>query len=140
MNKRCFIDSNLWIYAAMADGSEKSERARKLIENEEVVISTQVINEVSFNLLRKYHYTEAEITVFIRHISATCQVQHLTVATCLTASNLRQHYRLSFWDSLIVATALDSHCAILYSEDMQKGQRIEDRLIIRNPFSYLNPL
>ncbi len=121
MNNCGFIDSNLWIYAAIADGSDKSERARKLIENEEVVISTQVINEVSFNLWRKYHYTEDEITVFIRQISATCQVQQLTVATCLTASNLRQHYRLSFWDSLMVATALDSHCAILYSEDMQGG-------------------
>lgn len=135
MNQCSFIDSNLWIYAAIADGSDKSERARKLIENEEVVISTQVINEVSFNLWRKYHYTEDEITVFIRQISATCQVQPLTVATCLTASNLRQHYRLSFWDSLIVATALDGHCAILYSEDMQGGQRIENRLVICNPFS-----
>jgi len=88
MNKRCFIDSNLWIYAAIADGSEKSERARKLIENEEVVISTQVINEVSFNLLRKYRYTEAEITVFIRQISVvpTSQWRYVLTAVVYDAS------------------------------------------------------
>jgi len=70
MTELCFVDSNLWIYAAMNDGS-KSERARALIENRQIAISTQVINEVSFNLLRKYHYSESEIAVFIRQISAT---------------------------------------------------------------------
>jgi predicted nucleic acid-binding protein len=134
MNEFCFVDSNLWIYAAIADGS-KSERARALIENGQIVISTQVINEVSFNLLRKYRYSENEIAVFIRQISATCHVYPVTIATCFTASKLRQCYKLSFWDSMIVAVALDSHCTVLYSEDMQHEQQIEKQLIIRNPFS-----
>jgi len=134
MTELCFVDSNLWIYAAMNDGS-KSERARALIENRQIAISTQVINEVSFNLLRKYHYSESEIAVFIRQISATCHVYPITIATCFTASTLRQHYRFSFWDSMIVAAALESHCTILYSEDMQHEQHVEKQLIILNPFS-----
>ena len=52
----------------------------------------------------------------------------------LIASQLRQRYSLSFWDSTIVATALNAGVPVLYSEDMQHGLTIEGRLQIRNPF------
>ena len=51
----------------------------------------------------------------------------------MLASQLRQTLALSFWDSLIVAAALDAGCTTLYSEDMQHGQRISDQLTIVNP-------
>ena len=52
----------------------------------------------------------------------------------LSASELREAYCLSYWDSLIVTTALESGAAILYSEDLQDGLWINARLQIINPF------
>jgi predicted nucleic acid-binding protein len=43
-------------------------------------------------------------------------------------------YRFSYWDSLILAAALESTCSFVYSEDLQDGQRIENRLTVINPF------
>ena len=132
MTDKIFIDSNIWIYAAMEDSNEKSVIAKKLIEKPSFV-STQVINEISVNLLRKYQYTESEIVSFVTNIGACCQIQQLTIQTCLNASSLREQYFLSFWDSLIVASALESGCATLYSEDMQHGLNIEQIRLV-NPF------
>jgi predicted nucleic acid-binding protein len=50
------------------------------------------------------------------------------------ASRLRDSYSFSYWDSLIVAAALDAGCTTLFSEDMQHGQKIESGLTIINPF------
>lgn len=50
------------------------------------------------------------------------------------AFNLRQQQNISFWDSLIVASALENDCSILYTEDLQHNQLIENKLKITNPF------
>ena len=55
-----------------------------------------------------------------------------TIKLCWKVS---RKYSYSYWDSLIIASALESNCSILYTEDMQDGQIIEDRLRIMNPFS-----
>ena len=52
----------------------------------------------------------------------------------LRSLNIKSRYLYSFYDSLIIAAALEADCKTLYSEDMQHGQRIE-QLIIKNPFS-----
>jgi predicted nucleic acid-binding protein len=53
----------------------------------------------------------------------------------LEASQLRQEYALSFWDSMIVACALAADAQILYSEDMQDGLMIRETLEIKNPLT-----
>jgi len=55
----------------------------------------------------------------------------------LKASTLREHHAFSFWDSLIVASALATNAMVLYSEDMQDGLVVENRLRIVNPFKEL---
>jgi len=50
------------------------------------------------------------------------------------AWELGQEYRYGYYDSLIITSALTSHCEVLYSEDFQHGQLINDRLRILNPF------
>ncbi len=47
---------------------------------------------------------------------------------------IAEKYGFSFWDSMIVAAALNNHCSLLYSEDLQHSQTIEGRLKIVNPF------
>jgi predicted nucleic acid-binding protein len=56
------------------------------------------------------------------------------ISTIKLCWKVRRKYSYSYWDSLIIATALENNCSILYTEDMQDGQLIEDKLRIGNPF------
>ncbi len=131
----CFIDTNIWLYAFIeTDDTTKSIIARTLIRESEVVVSVQVINEVCVNLLRRANFTEAQIAQLIESFYDRCCVVDLTKSDLLIASQLRQRYSLSFWDSTIVAAVLNADVPVLYSEDMQHGLMIEGKLQIRNPF------
>jgi predicted nucleic acid-binding protein len=64
---RCFIDSNVWLYGfILGEETNKSEIARTLIETHDPVVSTQVINEVCVNLIRRANFNEAEISQLIQ--------------------------------------------------------------------------
>ncbi|MEM2057205.1 MAG: PIN domain-containing protein [Thermoproteota archaeon] len=125
----------MWLYAFIeSDEVTKSARARTLIQESEPVVSTQVINEVCVNLLRRANFAEEQIAQLVESFYEKYRVIELIRSVLLMASQLRQRYSLSFWDSTIVATALSAGVPILYSEDMQHGLVIEEQLQIRNPF------
>ena len=63
-----------------------------------------------------------------------CSVEIISLVTIHTALNIRERYNFSWYDSLIVGTALEAGCETLYSEDMQNGQLINNSLRIVNPF------
>lgn len=131
----CFIDTNIWLYAFIeSDEVTKSAMARTLIQEHEPVVSTQVINEVCVNLLRRANFTEEQIAQLIESFYEKYRVIELSKSILLVASQLRQRYNLSFWDSMIVADALSAGVPVLYSEDMQHGLTVEGELQIRNPF------
>jgi len=135
----CFIDSNVWIYAATQSQDNppdpRHETARQLINQVQPCLSVQVINEVTVNLLRKFNFGEAEIRSLVRSFYKNYTVFALDADTFIQASTLREAYKLSFWDSLIVGSALQHHCDLLYSEDMQNSLVVENRLQICNPFA-----
>ena len=137
--RRCFIDSNVWIYAATQSQDNppdpRHETARQLITQVQPCLSVQVINEVTINLLRKFNFGEAEIRSLVRSFYKNYTVFALDADTFIQASMLREAYQFSFWDSLIVSSALQHQCALLYSEDMQNGLVVENRLQICNPFA-----
>ena len=97
-------------------------------------ISTQVINEVSINLIRKFRFSEAHIQTLVRSFYQKYTVCQLDEGILLRASTLRTRYRFSFWDSIIVSTALQHQCRVLYTEDMGDNLVVDDTLIIVNPF------
>lgn len=132
----CFIDSNIWLYAFSTDKKEETKRilAKQLIQEKTIVISTQVINEVSSNLLKKHKIDEATLLTLIDSFYEKYQIISFNLKIFQSASNLRNNYSLSFWDSLIVASALFSNANFLYSEDMQDGLIINNKLTIINPF------
>jgi predicted nucleic acid-binding protein len=137
MPAEVFIDSNVWLYALIdsAQPDPRAATARTLIAAQDrPVISTQVIREVSVNLLRKAGATEPTIRELVRSWYADCLVTDISEAQFLHASQLREQLSISYWDSLIVAAALDAACTVLYSEDLQHGQVIEGRMRIVNPF------
>ena len=62
-NHSCFVDSNIWLYAFSTDKKEESKRilAKQLIKEKSIIISTQIINEVSCNLLKKHKLDEEQL-------------------------------------------------------------------------------
>ena len=130
MNKR-FFDTNIIVYL-----TEKEEKARKceaLVESGGV-ISVQVLNE-SVNVLRKKNrMTYDEISEFLAVIKLVCHVVPITLDTHEKAMSLAEKYSFSWFDSLIVASALASECDECWSEDMHDGLVVEKSLTIKHPF------
>ncbi len=129
-----FVDSNIFLYAFLQQDSLKNKKAKELVSNSNIVISTQVINEVSVNLMRKAKFTESQIQHLIESFYQKYQVLDINQDVLLVASNLRQRYNFSFWDGMVVASALLANAKILYSEDMQAGLIIDNSLEIVQPF------
>ncbi len=129
-----FVDSNIFLYAFMGDHDEKSEKAFYIIKSDSVVLSTQVVNEICVNLVKKSGYHEDDIIQLVRNIYEKYKVVIIDMNIILKASFLRKMYSLSYWDSLIIACALENECSILYTEDMQSEQLIENKIKIVNPF------
>jgi len=133
------IDSNIWLYSFLrVEDKSKYEYITKflkeIITNSYIVITTQIINEVSYNLKRKGNFTEEEIRLIIQKFNDKFIMIEFTIDILLKASYLREKYNFSFWDSLIVGSAIKSGCKRLYSEDMQDGLIVENELKIINPF------
>jgi len=134
-NPAVFIDTNIWLYAFLdTEESEKSTRAKELLQQTEPMLSTQVVNEICVNLMKKVGFSEEQISQLITALYEKYPIVELDENILLTASQLRQEYAFSFWDSLIVACALEANAEILYSEDMQAG------LIVRGVLKIINPL
>lgn len=115
----CFLDSNAWLYAFIeSQDRRKSTIAKQLIDENVFIISTQVINEVCKNLIKKANFDEAGIRRLIGSFYLEHYVVEVNKEGLLKASDLRSSYRFSFWDSVIVASALNAGATLLYSEDM----------------------
>ena len=141
MAQKIFIDSNIWLYRFLADQDpDPNEDARKrkiavsLTNLNNIVVSTQVINETCSVLKRKVSFSETQISQLIEEFEQQCQVIDVTTDILKKASQLRVNYHLSFWDGLIVASALSGNASILYSEDMQDGLIVDNQLTIINLF------
>ncbi|MCC5603007.1 PIN domain-containing protein [Nostoc favosum] len=140
-DNRYFIDTNVWLYRLFDDKKiEVAERDRKrniaisITSNEGIIISTQVVNEVCANLLKKAAFNEEQIKAVIQSLYRRCTVVEFNLNIFESASDIRSRYNFSFWDGLIVACALSARASILYSEDMQDGLIVAGQLEIVNPF------
>jgi predicted nucleic acid-binding protein len=135
-NKSCFIDTNVWLYALIeGQDKKKTETARTLILETESVVSTQIINEVCVNLLKKTDISEDRIGELIGSFYTKYPVVEIDKPILLAASRLRQHYSFSYWDSLVIASALSVGVNTLYTEDIQGGMIVEGKMKIVNPFA-----
>jgi len=138
MKDRIFIDTNVLLYIHLFD--EESQDKRRALQNmlhkridAELIINVQVINEF-YNVLLRKNIEDNVIQEKINSQLEICSASELSLKTVFSAWELRKKYKYSYWDSLILASALENSCSILYSEDMQHDQVIEDNLKIINPF------
>ncbi len=128
-----FIDTNVVLYLFSAD-TAKADRAEELLA-EGGMVSVQVLNEFVSVARRKLTMTWLDIGDVLTQIRAVCRVEPLTVETQARGVAIAERYNLSIYDATILASALDAGCSVVYTEDMQHGQVIEDVLTIRNPFA-----
>jgi predicted nucleic acid-binding protein len=139
MSAEYFIDTNLFIYQLEAADEHKSVAAdriiRKGIETRNACISFQVVQEYLNTVLRKAEIplSTDETRQYLDNVLAPLYRVSARISLYRRALDLQVRYRYGFYDSLIVAAALDAGCTRLYSEDLQDGQRIEG-LTIENPF------
>jgi predicted nucleic acid-binding protein len=132
----CLIDSNIWLYAFIeTQNAGKSSIAKSVIQNKDIsiVVSTQIINEVCVNLIKKANFSEEKIRELIESFYKKYGVIGIEREILFKSSEMREQHNFSFWDSIIFTSALYAGADILYSEDMQDGFVIEKTQII-NPF------
>lgn len=131
---RCFVDSNVWLYALIASQDQaKSAHAQQVIQQQSLCLSTQVINEICLNLIKKAGMAEADIQNLTESFHSRYIVATINRDVMLKASALRLRHQFSFWDSQIVAAALSVGAEVLYSEDMNTALVVENKLKIVNP-------
>jgi predicted nucleic acid-binding protein len=137
MSVSVFIDTNLLVYAHVADDAKKHAMTATLLKTcligDKIIVSVQVLSEF-YSAMLKYNRSHDEIASFILGIAQYMNVASLKRATVERCLTLKKRYGYSYWDSLILAAAIENHCSVLYSEDMQHGQIIEGTLTIQNPF------
>ena len=131
MKNKIFVDSNIWIYLFASDDVSKNELARDFITDNTLkgnifVITYQVINEVGAVLKRKKKFNEEKIQFVVDTMLELCVIQDFSREIIIKASVLRDKMLVSYWDSIIIASAIASGCKFLTSEDLQNGQKIRD--------------
>lgn len=139
-----FIDSNVFAYLFDESDAGKRQIAQFLIHaalaNGSAQISFQVVQE-TLNVITQ------KLAVPITHEDARDFLDQLLLplwkinpnrTLYQRALDLQARYQFSFYDSLIIAAALEAGCKTLYSEDLQHGQQIEG-LTIENPFRESRP-
>jgi predicted nucleic acid-binding protein len=133
MSGDAFFDTNVFVYAVVQD-DPRSQKAEELIA-EGGTVSVQVLNEFVDVARRKAKMPWDEVRFAIENIKALCpDPLPITLDTHNGALTIAEKYGYRIYDALIVASALEARCTILYSEDMQDGQVIGGELTIRNPF------
>ena len=134
MKDKVFIDTNILIYFYSKTEPEKRNIIKKILENKNLVISTQVLNEFTNVLLRKFSVTQKEIKVLLEELDKWCLIQIVDLNTIRLGLDISEKFKYSYFDSLIISSAIESNTNVLYSEDMHHGHLINNKLSILNPF------
>ena len=125
-------DSNILLY--LHDKSDKIKRdIAKNILSDNPKVSTQVISEFINVARRQLDLSKPDIVTYCADLLKDCEVIPVSCDTLINAAGLIRKYDFQIFDSIIVASALEAGCTVLYSEDMQHGLVI-DTLTIVNPF------
>jgi len=127
MSGKCFVDTNILVYAHDRSAGVKHQRAQMLVQqlwdSGQGALSTQVLQELCINLRRKAGnpLPVDEVRLLLRDYS-TWEVVTNTPESVLKALDIEMRYRISFWDALIIEAAEEAGASILYSEDLAAGQ------------------
>lgn len=127
-----FFDTSVLFYL-LSNDPLKADRVEQLLA-ERGTISVQVLNEFAAVAMRKLRIPLGDVREILDTVRAVCTVEPVTVATHDRGLAVFERYKFSFYDSLIIASALIVGAKVLYSEDLQHGQVIDRQLRVANPF------
>ncbi|GJQ23507.1 MAG: twitching motility protein PilT [Candidatus Brocadia sapporoensis] len=134
MRDRFFIDTNILIYFVSNNVIKKNISKDILITNEVIMVNSQVISEFVTVTIKKQILSIADAFKYANEFMDVFEFSIRKKETIKLSFGLMTKHKYSYWDSLILAVALENDCSILYTEDMQDGQIIENKLKIINPF------
>jgi predicted nucleic acid-binding protein len=134
-----FLDTNVLVYTFDRSDLAKRDRSRALVERAletgDGVVSYQVVQEFLNVALHRFDrvFAPEEAVRYLRDVLDPICTVFSSLGLYEHAISLQRRWRFSFYDSLIIAGALEAGCKTLYSEDLQDGQQVES-LRITNPF------
>jgi predicted nucleic acid-binding protein len=131
-----FVDTNVLLYACSADATLKHDVSvallSRLFTDGVGVLSVQVLMEFYANATRKFQMTSQEAEAILDDY-AEWRLHRPDHASVIAAVHLQRRYKLAWYDAMILNSALESDCSILWTEDFSDGQKFGD-LVIRNPY------
>jgi len=138
LNNLVLWDTNLWIYLFSDQEAWKRNMLEELLKelSGKIVISMQVLKELAHVLQVKLKVEKEEVFRFIEALSESCVVFNESPSTVKLAVELKDSFRLQFWDACIIASALENGIPLILTEDVTypviewKGKKVE----IANPF------
>jgi predicted nucleic acid-binding protein len=133
MSDKVFLDTNLWIY--LYSDKVKGRKIKQLVTErfEAVVVSTQVLGELFHVLTKKGLKDKKEAREIVSEIAGHFHVAPVSLPTVIHAINLHVKHGYSYWDSLIISSAMENGCKLLYSENLQGDHVIDGKLKIVSP-------
>ena len=140
MSAKVFVDTNILIYAHDLDAGDKQVHAarqlRELWEHGNGMLSVQVLQEFYANITRKIPQplSLAQARGLVQLYTAW-DVVASEASSVILASELQERHQLSFWDAMILATAVQGGAEFLLTEDLNHGQIIEG-VTIKNPLMH----
>jgi len=140
MSDRYFLDTNIFVYCFDRDDKRKQARAEEMVGKATAdhlgIISSQVLQEFLNVATRKFAapMTGRQARVYLETVLAPLCEVFSSVALYQQALSIQEEARYSFYDSLILAAAIEAKCKIVYSEDLHSGQVLRGLAII-NPFA-----
>ena len=136
MSARAFLDTNILIYLYSESDADKRQTAYETLDSYQCITSLQALNEACNTWFKKYNWNGTKIREHLDNIELVCdEVVPVGRNTLNTAISLKDCYGYSYFDCLMLASALESNAGIIFTEDMSNGQVINGTLTITNPFA-----
>ncbi|MBV6340796.1 PIN domain-containing protein [Candidatus Magnetobacterium casense] len=129
-----FVDTNILVYAYSPSDKIKQDIALTILSCTNISISTQVINEFMGVMSRKFRVDWDELRRVLGDVQELCKVETVDMKTIIDATSISERFKFSYWDSLILSSALRLNCQFLYTENLSHGMLINNQLTIVNPF------
>ena len=136
MPDKAFLDTNILVYLHSEDDDRKRSIAQNLLDEYKCLTSLQAFNEISNVWFRKFNLDSIKIEEHLDNIELVCDdILSINRATINSALTLKDRYGFSYYDSLMLASALEGDCNVIFTEDMNAEQVINNTLLIKNPFN-----
>jgi predicted nucleic acid-binding protein len=129
-----FIDTNVLVYAYSENDLHKKALSVYVLDAYECIASTHILNEFCNVCIKKLHFPIERIHRSLDEILDVCGLFVVNEHIIHNALDVHERYQTSYYDSVVIASALECKCNFLLSEDLQDGQIIDNKLTIVNPF------